>query len=497
MSNKQQIKLVSLGVISYARINKDYKAQVDYPQGVDITEELKKIDNDNGIVLVFPDNYRFQQSEGNQGVGKSSLHKALLELTGNIMVPNAINSIDNDKRINLKTWGLDGHLYHIRATKSTYVIERIETDEEGNPIISEKGKEIKAEIKEPKTMIKKIVGPAGVSPNWLVEMKPADQIAWVRSLFTLDQDVLKQELDITKKYNEAYKARTQAGNDHKRYKNLTESSPFYKEQEKHEKYFAETSFENVEQSMKSIQERHSEYQRNEMGLKQLKDITLQNALMNVEKADETIVSIENEIKRLQQELAKAHDDKQATIEAKIAVENRIKAGEEWIEANKSVVQEMESFGEKVKEASEFKAKKQEWEVMLENQKQMNHYESEYQRLTVLIDEYAKTKQQLVEMFTPKVEGFEVCIPDENEKREGLFYKGMSLDKLSESELWEMATQLWQVMNVQMVFVENINSLGTGAVEKFNEFIAQGGYVFATMMNRAEKNLKITFDTSIK
>lgn len=495
--SKQQIKLVSLGVASFARINKDYKAQVDYPQGVDISEELKKIDSDNGIVLVFPENYRLQLSEGDQGVGKSSLQKSLLELTGNILAPNAINSIDNDKKINLKTWGLDGHLYHIRSTKSTYVIERIETDEEGKPIINEKGKEIKAEMKEPKTMIKKIVGPAGISPNWLVEMKPSEQIAWVRSLFTLDQDVLKQELEITKKYNESYKARTQAGNDQKRYKNLTESSPFYKEQEKHEKYFAETSFEDVEQSMKTIQEKHSEYQRYEMGLQQLKDISLKNAIANVDKADETIVSIENEIKRLQEQLSKAHDAKQAAVEGKIAVENRIKAGDEWIEENKSVVEEMQSFGEKVKEASEFKAKKQEWEIMLENQKQMNHYETEYQRLTTLIDEYAKTKQQLVEMFTPKVEGFEVCIPDENEKREGLFYNGMSLDKLSESELWEMATQLWQVMNVQMVFVENINSLGTGAIEKFNQFIQQGGYVFATMMNRAEKNLKITFDNTIK
>lgn len=496
--SKQQIRFVSLGVTSYARINKRYKADVKYPEGVDISEELKNVDSENGVVIVFPDGYRFQQSEGDQGTGKSSLQKALLELTGSLLAPNAINSIDNDKRINVKLWGLDGHLYSIRATKATYVIERIETDPEtGEPIVNDKGKEIKGEMKSPKELIKKIVGPAGISPQWLAEMKPADQVAWLRSLYTLDQDVLKQEVTIRKDFQTNYEARTKAGNESKRYKAMLEGSPFYREQATHAKYFAETNFDGIEQQFKDAQLAYTEYQKTEIGLQQLKDIHLKNAELTVERADENIRHLEEHIKELQKKLALAHDEKQKKVEAKIQFEDRIKAGDKWIEDNAAVKTTYEGFSQKITAATEFKAKKQEWEIMLQNQKQANHFTDEYVRLTNRLDELAKAKQQLIELFSPKIERFEVCIPDEEDKREGLFYKDLSLDKLSESELWEMVLQLWKELNVQMAFVENINSLGTGAVEMFNMFIQQGGYVFATMMNRAEKNLKITFASEIK
>lgn len=496
--SKKQIRLVSIGVTSYARINKEYKADVQYPDGVDVTEELKKVDGENGVVIVFPNGFRFQQSEGDQGTGKSSLQKALLELTGNILPPNAINSIDNDKKANIKVIGLDGFLYHIRATKSTYVIERIETDPEtGEPILNDKGKEIKAEMKAPKDLIKKIVGPAGISPQWLAEMKPADQVTWLRSLYSLDQDILKQEVAIKKDYDTNYKSRTTAGNEHKRYKALVEASPFYKDQATHDKYFKETNFDDVEEKFKVAQENYTTYQRYEMGLKQLKEVSLANATNDVLRAEEEIKTIEEQIRQLQEKLSRAHDTKQQKVEAKIVIENRITEGDKWMEDNAKTKEEYEGFAQKITEATNFKANKQEYELMLANQKQMNHFSDEYTRLTHRLDELAKAKQQLIELFSPKIDGFEVCIPDEEEKREGLFYKGLSLDKLSESELWEMATQLWEQLNVQMVFVENINSLGTGAVAKFNQFIEQGGYVFATMMNREEKNLKITFAEKIK
>ncbi len=69
-------------------------------------------------------------------------------------------------------------------------------------------------------------------------------------------------------------------------------------------------------------------------------------------------------------------------------------------------------------------------------------------------------------------------------------------QLSESELWEMCTQLWIKLNIRVVLVEDISSLGTGAIEKFNEFIKNGGYVFAAMMNRKQNNLRVSFSTKI-
>ncbi len=493
----KQIKLVSLGVQSYAGIDKKKKAEIDYPSGVDISDEMKKVDSENGIVLVFPENFRYQQSEGDQGTGKTSLLNSLLEVTGNILAPNAINSIDQDKKINLMLEGLDGHLYNVRTTKSTYVIERIDTDEEGKPIVNEKGKMQKAEIKEPKSMIKKIVGPAGISPQWLRDMKPGEQVVWLRSLYTLDPEVLKTEAKIKTDYETNYKARTSAGNEHKRFKALVDASPYYGEYTRWEAYFASTNFDDVETKFKDAQEAYTQYQRYEMGLNQLKDVTLANATNDVLRAEGDIETIEKQIKELQKKLSEAHDAKQKKVEAKIAVENRITDGDKWITDNKAVKETYEGFSEKIKEATEFKGKKQEWETLLSNKKQMDHFSDERIRLTNRLDEMAKIKKELISQFSPAIEGFEVCIPDEEEKREGLFYHGKPLDQLAESELWELATQLWQELNVQMVFVENISSLGTGAITKFNEFIEKGGYVFATVMNRAEKNLKITFQSKIQ
>lgn len=492
--SKKQIRLVSLGVASYARINKTYKADVNYP--VDVTEELKKVDADNGIVLVFPKNYRFQQSEGNQGVGKTSLLNSLLEVTANILAPNAINSIDQDKRISLRTYGLDGFLYSIRSTKSTYVIERIETDENGDPVLNEKQKEIKATISEPKSMIKKIVGPAGISPQWLKDMKPAEQVNWLRSLYTLDTEVLQQEIQIKKDYETAYKARTSAGNDHKRYKAQVDASAYYADYNTWETYFASTNFDDVEQKFKTAQTDFTDYSRYEIGLKQLVDITKENAERDVLRADTNIVDLNEQIRVLQEKLSRAHDEKQSKVEAVNTINQRIADGRKWMEDNSKIKETYETINEQIKEASEFKSKKQAWETMLSNKKQMDHYSSEYVRLGHVITGYADAKKKLIELFSPEIEAFEVCIPDEDDKREGLYYHGKTLDQLSESELWEMATQLWSVLNVQMVFVENINTLGTGAVAMFNKFIEQGGYVFATMMNREEKNLKITFNNQI-
>lgn len=500
MSNPQQKKFtpLSLEVPSYARINKEYRPDVKYPEGVDISALLKDVDTEMGLVMVFPPGFHYQESEGDQGVGKTSLQAVLLEATGNIVPVNAINSIDGTKAFKFKTWGNDGNLYLIRGTKTDYVIERIETDPEtGEPVLNAKGKQIKAEMKSPKTFIRQICGPAGVSPMWLREMKPADQITWLQGLFSLDQEVLKEEVRIKTEYDTTYKARTKAGNEYDRYKALTQGNSFYTDQPKHEKYFTETSFEKLEQEFEETKTKYAEYQKNENLLKTAKETNLPNYEKGVTDADNDIADINEQIRVLQEKLTQAHNTKNQKVIALNEYKQRIEKTEGWLTENLKLKEDYDNLNNKIVEATEFKASKQQWELFLENQKQMNHFEDEYQRLTTRLDALKKAKQEFTEMFSPKIDGFEVCIPTEEDKREGLYYKGMPLTHLSESELWEMATQLWESLKVNMVFVEHISELGSGAVEFFNRFIARGGYVFGTKMNRAEKNLKITFSTNIK
>lgn len=501
MSNPQQKKFqpISFAVKSFARINKDYKADVNYPEEVQniIAEMEKDVDADGGIVVIFPPGYHYQESEGDQGTGKSSWQKALLEATGNILVPNAINSIDQTKAFNFKTWGQDGYQYHIRGTKSDYVIERLETNPEtGEPILNAKGKPIKSEMKSPKTFIRQIVGPAGISPMFLAEMKPDEQIAWLRGLYAVDQSVIQQEVKLTNEYNSAYASRTAAGNKHATYKSLTISSPYYKDQPTHEKYFKETSFETLEQEFADIRTKYEEYRKNESAAANAREVSAQQYSRAIETTVAEIAGIEEQIAALQEKLALKKLEHEQKVKALEDFSTRLKKTEDWLEENKSIKEKYDNLNTRLVEATEFKANKQQWETMLENQKQMNHYENEYQRLTGLINGIKEAKSKLTEMFSPQIEGFKVYIPDEEEKRHGLYYKDHPLIELSESELWEMATQLWEKLNVQMVFVENISGLGSGAIEKFNQFIERGGFVFATKMNRAEKNLKISFSTKI-
>lgn len=499
MSNPQQKKLVpiSFQVQSYARIDKKYKADIDYPKNFDPADLLKELDPESGIALIFPPGFNFIVNEGDQGAGKTSWQTALRDAIGNIVAPNAINSIDQTKAFKFKFWGLDGNLYQARQTKSDFVLERIEADpDSGEVILNAKGKPVMSEMKSPRTFIKQVAGRAGISPMELRDMTPDEQIKWLRDLYSLDQEVLLKEVEIKKEYDSAYKARTAAGNEHARYKALTTGSPYYADQPTHQKYFSETSFEKLEQEFAETQTQYAEYTRNENLLKNAKETNLPIYEKAVTDADTAIADINEKIRLLQEQLVTAHNTKDEKVKALNEYKERIGKTEKWITDNKALKDNYDNLNTKIAEATEFKANKQQWELMLENQKQMNHFETEYQRLTGLIDGLVKAKAELTELFSPKVEGFEVCIPDETDKRHGLYYKGLPLIQLAESELWEMAVQLWTELSIYMVFVEHISELGSGAVEMFNKFIDRGGFVFATKMNRAEKNLKITFSDKI-
>lgn len=494
MSNNQ-LKFHHLQIGSYAGITKDTPVDVNYP--TDISELTKNIDPDGGIVIVFPEGFNYMQKEGDQGTGKTSLDATLAELIGLEVAPNAINSITKEKWSKLRLTGKDGNLYEIRTTKATFSVDRIETDPDTGEIMTNaKGKEVKSEMKTPKEFIRRVVGPAGVSPDKIKAMSPADQVEWVRGLFTLSKEVLEQEAKIKQEYDASYKARTKAGNDKKFHKALVDDSPFYKEYGKWEKYFAETNFDDLEKKMAAVREAYTVFQKSEQGVETLKTLTLPAAKEQVSREEESMLAIQKKIQELQEQLTQKHNDLDVAKKNVIAVEERITNGQKWLDENKKAKEDFDSMSTQVADATNFKADKVKWEQMLENKKQMDHYEDEYIRLSNRIDEYAKAKQQIVALYSPDVEGLEVCTPQEGDDRQGLYYYGKTMVQLAESELWEMATKLWKTLGVKVIFVENISSLGSGAIDVFNEFLENGGMIFATMMNRAQKNMKITWHKKI-
>lgn len=479
------LKFQSLGIEMFAGIGPKTKVKVEYPKEVDITEDLKEVDNENGLVIIFPEGYQYIEIEGNQGVGKTSLIECIKEATGGEAQANTEHITMEegkmpvtDKKYKDRFWGSDGNLYNLRVTKSTITLERIEVDEHGEPIKNAKGKENASIMKTPKTMLQQIIGPAGISPMALKNMNGAKQVAWIRSLFNLDVEAQKLELEIKDKYEKAYKARTQANNEYNRLENVLSSNDYYIRAEHWQKYFDETKYEDLEKKVSGVIEKKNQYD---------------NAIAGIPTLKTQAVTLKTDIDDLQEQIRQL----QLKLDAKTAdlktLSDRIAAGEKWIEENKGVVEDFENLADARKEASEFKAHEQAFKNMQEEKKNMDHQADEKIRLTHLVDEYAQLKKNYIKQFTPEIEHFEVCIKDEGEPREGLFYKGLPLAILAESELWELATQLWKAMGVKIIYVDNVSSLGSGAIAKFNDFLSSGGaYIFGTKMNRNEDALKISF-----
>ena len=145
---------------------------------------------------------------------------------------------------------------------------------------------------------------------------------------------------------------------------------------------------------------------------------------------------------------------------------------------------------------ELKISKAGYDTMLMSEKELETLTKQKETLT---SEYEAANTELVEYiksFTPDILGFEVKIATDENTEEGLFYTGKSIDQLCESELWEMCLLVWAAFDVRIVFAENLNSLGSNAIERLNWFVDNGGYVFATEMDRAEKNIKISVNTKI-
>jgi hypothetical protein len=483
MSNPNQIRLVSISVESFAGISHQTQARVIYPEA--IQDQLQKLDPEQGIYLVMPEEYRVAVAEGDQGLGKTSFIEFMGVVTGNFEEPtNSINTQDQNKKGRMRFYGKDGKFYEARITRSTFVLEEIETDEPyGNPVLDARDKEIKKEVKKPKETLLKLLGPAGFDPLTLKRMSGADQIKWLRQQATLDTETQRLELEVKDRINKSYKERTKAGQMQKHYKALVDASPYYKNWQEFEQKFSSTEHDNVAEQVAETQRKYTTYTNNENGVALLRD-------QRTRKQDE-VEDCEEEIRELEEKLLRARESLEQKVHERGLLDQRIEKGEQWLQNNAAIKQEFEQATRKIEDAAQFQRDRQQFEQMKENKKQWDHYTSEYVRLTNIIDENTKVKKEITRLFTPKVEGLEVLIPDENDPREGLVYQGKTSDQWAESEAWEVCLGCWQDMGTRIVFVDNLTSLGSGAIEKLNDFVLAGGYILGTQMNRSEKSLKIT------
>src|SRR5437588_744321 len=120
---------------------------------------------------------------------------ALKSLMGEQEPGNAINTVSNNKSATL-TFEKDGNRYKSRLTKTAYTLKNLKEDATGKIITST--------INKPKDILADLIGPVGVSPDFLTKKKSgAEQIEWIKSLAANNPEVAKMEQEIQKKYDTA------------------------------------------------------------------------------------------------------------------------------------------------------------------------------------------------------------------------------------------------------------------------------------------------------
>lgn len=490
VKKENQLRFVTLGVSAFAGIGPNTKVNVEYPKDFDITKELTEVEQKNGLVIVFPKGYNYVELAGDQGVGKTSLIECLKEATGGLAGENTLHQektpegeIVLDKRYKDRFWGTDGNLYSLKVTKSTITLEQISVDPEtGEPVLNAKNQEVASIQKTPKSLLQQVIGPAGISPMKLKGMNGAEQVKWMRSLFTLSVEAQKMEIDIRQRYDKAFADRTKVNNNYKVTETLLEKNDYYQKMEQWQTYFDTTKLETLQEAVNDVVTR-----------KNLFD----NATKALPEVKQQKVTADRELVDLKEELRKLNERIKAKEEAIVILNTRIEKGDQFLEENKNVTAEHEALKDKIQEAADYNLHKQNFDDVMEEKKRFDELGDQKIKANALVDELLQLKKEYIKSFTPDIPGLEVCIKDEGDTREGLFFNGKKLDILAESELWQLATQIWKALGVKIIYVENVSSLGTGAVEKFNEFLKTGGaYIFGTKMTRGEDNLKISFHNQI-
>lgn len=481
MSSKNWLKFLSIQWFSFAGLFKGQKVEIEYPEGFQPKYEP---DPEQGIVVFFPPEHRYVEASGDQGVGKSSFLSMVKEAAGHLALGRFINRKDDNKKYTEEFESTDGRLYRVVATKTQFDLYEVIRDENGNNMKDSKGRDVISRVGTPKEMVQRMVGPAGKSPMEVATMNPDKQVEWFRSVVKLTREQLETEADINRNINTTYDQRKRANARTNELTKVLGNNDYYKEYEKWMNHFSKENterYKNVDQEIKAVQNRHSEYQANQRAAYDLANLR--------NKKEVEIEEIQEEIKRLNIKLSECQKEFSEIEEQRQQVDL-------YLVEHAGVVQEYEQSTLLVREASEFFQQKAQFDNMVAQLNEYNKVSDDANRLTGKLDELRKLKKEFDVSVTPDVEGLEVVTPTEEDKRHGVFYKELPLEMLAESEQWEWYTQLAKCCGIRVMYIENISSLGSGSLQKFNEFIEEGGYVFATRMDVEQKNLRVTFSTKV-
>lgn len=440
------------------------------------------ISKTNAIVIHLGSNH-YVQATGDQGLNKTSFMNAIKACLSANIASNAINSESNERNVTARFTGKDGLLYQVKITRATFSIENIVTTPDGNPELDDKGRERKRTEDKPVALIKKLVGPLGINPMDLKSKTEQERIEWLQGFFSDGgTDFKEKEKRLKSEAKSAYDKRTAVNRDIRKNNSMLASNDYYNRQEY---WISEFKKIDTEADLREKQRAGA--------LKADQFIRAQEKLSQMQEKrkaiDKEMSDIEDEIEKLQISLSLKKSESKK-------MDEDIEIGKNFLKENSGIAEQKNAIDAELTHISTLKIHQNQFNEINSIVEQTKNLTDESHTLTQTCEKKTKELLDFTKSFTPDIPGLEVFVATEENPKSGIYFNGRSIDEMSESELWEMSLLIWNKFDVQVVFIENISSLGSQFMDRLKWFVDNGGYVFATQMDRAEKNIKISINTKI-
>lgn len=455
-----------------------------------VPEEFAGIDSSRNFVF-YLNEAPIIGFEGDQGVAKTSLLNCLIAHLGGEEAPNSLHITDlpegkkqvgRKSTLTFKDKRYENISYEVRIGKSSIIVKKME-DVEGTVITSS--------VDKPKSFLYDMFGPIGISPMSLKENNGKKQIEWVRSLYKFTPAQEKEEQVIQTQYKQKFQQRTGVNNDVKRIKQEIINLGYYKFDSENSCFISndvlQKDLEFVKKNDLNEDEIKKKFETATENNRKLTEATTRLETRNREKEN-----IEKEIADLKRQL----DLKVIELEQK---STQIVTGKQYVEEYKNAPVELEQVRVLMENVGEVKLKRQNIATAKAKVDEYQKQEDEQVKLNGDLDELKIRKKNFIKQFTPDVPGIELVVNDgiDNDREEGIYYNNRTPQELSESEIWDFFMQICHAVGIHFMFIENMNSLGSAAVERINWFVQNGyGQVFYTAMQRGQKEMKLTMHTQL-
>lgn len=421
------------------------------------------IDKEKPVILDFTKakNKKFIKLTGDQETGKSSTLMAIMYAMGaafEIDKKNFPNAKDGTIAIDLE-FEYEGIAHHVIGSGNSLKLKKMYGDKW-------------IDAGEPKTTLRKIFGNLGTSPMFLKTMRGKDQIQWFKDTFGNDLEVTKKEQKYIDNLKLIEKDRRDANREIKSIKGFLNESPLFLAYEKSQKKFAEPVVAKKEKDrLEALTAKKTQYD---------------NAVNTLTSLKLTRTAQENTIAELERKLL---EEKEKLVN----VENRIADGEAWTKANSDIVSTFDKANEDWLNISKILIEQDKWKEILKKEKDLHEYEEVSKQADSRVDKLRMELLKLTKTYLPEIEGLEIRVKvGLDDEDEGVYYMDKTLAQLSESELTELFAEIYFKKNSQFIFLENVTSFGSTAVALFNRLIKDGVQIFASEMDRSQKEMQINF-----